>query len=48
MAYCELYFTDLYWPEFDRNALDKAVNSFAERQRRFGRTGDQLIKKAEK
>lgn len=42
MAYCELYFTDLYWPEFDRAALDSAVASFGERQRRFGRTGDQL------
>jgi undecaprenyl diphosphate synthase len=44
MAYCELYFTDLYWPEFDRAALDMAVQSFGDRQRRFGRTGDQLTK----
>ena len=42
MAYCEFYFTDLYWPEFDRNALDAAVSSFSQRQRRFGRTGDQI------
>ncbi len=42
MAYCELYFTDLYWPEFDRTALDAAVASFGERQRRFGRTGEQV------
>jgi undecaprenyl diphosphate synthase len=42
MAYCELFFTDLYWPEFDREALKVAIDSFAERQRRFGRTGDQL------
>ncbi len=42
MAYCEFYFSDLYWPEFDQDALDVAVASFGERQRRFGRTGDQL------
>lgn len=47
MAYCELYFTDLYWPEFDRDALDAAVQSFGERQRRFGRTGDQLTRGSE-
>lgn len=43
MAYCEFYFTDLYWPEFDRTALEEAVASFEGRQRRFGRTGDQLM-----
>lgn len=42
MAYCELYFTDLFWPEFDRAALEHAISSFGGRQRRFGRTGDQL------
>lgn len=42
MAYCELYFSDLYWPEFDSEALDQAIASFGDRQRRFGRTGDQL------
>ncbi len=47
MAYCELYFTDLYWPEFDRAALDAAVDSFAARQRRFGRTGEQLTEGSE-
>lgn len=43
MAYCEFYFSDLFWPEFDRQALDLAVSSFEGRQRRFGRTGDQLL-----
>lgn len=43
MAYCEFYFSDLFWPEFDRQALDMAVSSFEKRQRRFGRTGDQLL-----
>ncbi len=43
MAYCEFYFTELYWPEFDRAALEHAVDSFQQRQRRFGQTGDQLV-----
>ena len=36
MAYAELYFTDCYWPEFDENELDKAIQSFSSRQRRYG------------
>jgi undecaprenyl diphosphate synthase len=42
LAYTELYFTDTLWPDFDRQAFDRALTSFATRQRRFGRTGDQL------
>jgi len=42
LAYTELYFTDLLWPDFDDAALDEALQSFAGRQRRFGRTGDQV------
>lgn len=42
LAYTELYFTDLLWPEFDETALSAAFASFAQRERRFGRTGDQL------
>lgn len=42
LAYTELYFTDTLWPDFDRQAFDGALASFATRQRRFGRTGDQL------
>ncbi len=42
MAYCEFYFSDLFWPEFDRSALEDAVSSFGGRQRRFGRTSEQL------
>ncbi len=44
LAYTELYFTDTLWPDFDRNAFDKALASFAGRQRRFGHTGDQIEK----
>jgi len=42
LAYTELYFTDLLWPEFDAGELDNALNWYANRQRRFGRTGDQV------
>lgn len=37
LAYTELYFTDLYWPDFDAAALTTALDWFGERQRRFGR-----------
>jgi len=42
MAYTEFYFTDTLWPDFDPNALDSAINSFAQRERRFGQTSEQL------
>jgi undecaprenyl diphosphate synthase len=42
LAYAEYYFTDGYWPDFDKQALDKAIVSFSSRQRRFGKTGDQV------
>ncbi len=42
MAYCEFYFSERYWPEFDQQALSDAVRSFGERQRRFGRTSEQV------
>ncbi len=42
LAYTELYFTETLWPDFDEQAFELALNSFATRQRRFGRTGDQL------
>ena len=38
LAYTELYFTDLKWPDFDATALDAAIELFAQRERRFGRT----------
>jgi len=41
-AYSELYFTDTLWPDFDDQALQLALDNFASRQRRFGKTGDQL------
>ncbi len=45
MAYTEFYFTDLLWPEFNANALDLAIASFSQRERRFGRTSEQLQEK---
>lgn len=42
LAYTELYFTELLWPAFDDKAFAEAVDSFASRQRRFGRTGEQV------
>jgi len=42
LAYTELYFTDLLWPDFDAAAFQAALQSFAGRQRRFGQTGDQV------
>lgn len=41
-AYSELYFTDTLWPDFDAKAFDKALLSYANRQRRFGQTGEQI------
>ncbi|GAB1394814.1 polyprenyl diphosphate synthase [Rhodocyclaceae bacterium] len=43
LAYSELYFTDKYWPDFDTVALDEAIGSFRQRERRFGRTSEQLL-----
>ena len=42
LAYTELYFTDSLWPAFNDEELDKALEWYANRQRRFGRTGDQV------
>ena len=42
LAYCEFYFTDVLWPDFNKRIFLDAIDSFHARQRRFGRTGDQL------
>ena len=42
LAYAELYFTDTLWPDFGAKALDKAIESYRTRERRFGRTSEQL------
>jgi len=43
LAYTELYFTETYWPDFDGEALDHAIASYQQRERRFGRTSAQLV-----
>ncbi len=42
LAYTELYFTDTLWPDFDAAALDAAIASYRTRERRFGRTSEQV------
>lgn len=42
LAYTELYFTDMFWPDFNAAALDAAIASYRRRERRFGRTSAQL------
>ena len=45
LAYSELYFTDVLWPDFDDQAFQQAIKSYQQRERRFGRTSEQLTKK---
>ena len=42
LAYTELYFTDVLWPDFNPEQLDNACEWFANRQRRFGKTSEQI------
>lgn len=41
-AYAELYFTPLLWPDFDESAFMKAIEEYRSRQRRFGKTSEQI------
>ncbi|GHT93689.1 isoprenyl transferase [Betaproteobacteria bacterium] len=43
LAYSEFYFTETLWPEFDPEALKTAISSYQRRERRFGRTSEQLV-----
>ena len=43
LAYTELYFTPIFWPEFDREQFERAIASYQQRERRFGRTSAQLV-----
>jgi undecaprenyl diphosphate synthase len=42
LAYTELYFSEAFWPDFDGPALDHAIASYRSRERRFGRTSEQV------
>lgn len=46
LAYTELYFTDTLWPDFDTAEFDKAIASYQQRERRFGRTSEQVTGQA--
>ena len=43
IAYAELYFTDIYWPDFKKENLVEAIVDYQNRERRFGKTSEQLI-----
>ncbi len=45
LAYAELYFTEVLWPDFDGKQLEAAIQSYQRRERRFGRTSEQLDKR---
>ena len=42
IAYAELWFTDVLWPDFDKTEFDNALEAYAGKQRRYGHTGDQV------
>jgi undecaprenyl diphosphate synthase len=42
IAYTELYFSDIYWPDFDKEAYYQAILSYQQRERRFGKISEQL------
>ena len=44
IAYTELYFTEILWPDFNNKDLDEAILNYNKRQRRFGKTSDQINK----
>src|SRR5690606_8139149 len=46
LAYSEFYFTELLWPDLNAGALDRAIASYQQRERRFGRTSEHLAQAA--
>ncbi len=45
-AYAELFFTETLWPDFTEATLDEAIGAFRRRQRRYGKTGQQVTEEA--
>jgi undecaprenyl diphosphate synthase len=45
LAYTELYFTELLWPDFSKEEFYKAITDFQKRERRFGKTSEQILEK---
>lgn len=44
ISYAELFFTDVHWPDFSKEHLYEAIFEFQQRERRFGKTGEQVFK----
>ncbi len=42
-AYSEFYFTDVLWPDYRKQHMEQALQEFANRERRFGKTGEQVV-----
>ena len=42
LSYAELFFSEVYWPDFDENNFEKAIKNYKKRERRFGKTSDQI------
>ena len=42
VSYAELFFSEVFWPDFDENHFEKAINNYKKRERRFGKTSDQI------
>ena len=42
LAYAELYFTDVLWPDFSEGEMQKALDAYSQRQRRYGKTAEQM------
>ena len=47
-AYSEFYFTDVYWPDFTIDEFRKAIADYQGRQRRYGKTGEQIVEESNK
>jgi undecaprenyl diphosphate synthase len=43
IAYAELYFSEVLWPDFNKEHFEEAITSYQKRERRFGKTSEQLI-----
>ena len=43
LAYTELYFTDILWPDFKKKNFYKAIYDYQQRERRFGKTSEQIL-----
>ena len=43
LAYSELYFTEVLWPDFSAQEMQKALDDYSQRQRRYGKTGEQIV-----